>query len=127
MAGFLASISLIAAVSGLAVALIGLRWLQTDARLRARVDGRATSGTSGAAAAGRNWRTMRAPARCWRKGATRLRSRSACARRAISSQARSTYSWRCVWVRRWRSWSHRWRPALWSPAIRSSRSSRLSH
>lgn len=61
MAGFLASISLIAAVSGLAVALIGLRWLQTDARLRARVDGRATSGTSGAAAAGRNWRTMRAP------------------------------------------------------------------
>lgn len=61
MPGLIASISLVAAIAGLAVALLGLRWLQTDTQLRARVEGQAASGASGGTSAARGWRTLRAP------------------------------------------------------------------
>ncbi|MEE4451572.1 type II secretion system F family protein [Novosphingobium resinovorum] len=58
MAGFLAMLSLVMAVAGVGAALLGLRWLQVDAQLRARVDGRALAAGG---APSRGWRSMRAP------------------------------------------------------------------
>lgn len=57
MAGPVAFLSLGAAACGLVAAVAGLRWLQVDARLRARIDGQAirSGGTV------RNWQALRPP------------------------------------------------------------------
>lgn len=57
MAGFLALLLFMAALAGIAVALVGLRWLQEDAQLGARIDGQAAIGT----ATPRGWKNLRAP------------------------------------------------------------------
>lgn len=57
MAGALALLSLIAAVAGGAMVVLGLRWLQVDAQLRARIDGQAAIGS----APSRGWRNLKAP------------------------------------------------------------------
>lgn len=58
MAGMLALLSLCVAVAGLGMAVVGLRWLQVDARLGARIDGQAIAGSPGGA---RGWKNLRAP------------------------------------------------------------------
>lgn len=58
MAGLLAFLSFAAAAAGIAVAIVGVRWLQVDARLGARIEGHAVaSGTPTA----RGWKNLRAP------------------------------------------------------------------